>query len=178
LASTWQPGRSVERVATDLNKAILLAYNKHAPERRVEVKKKSCGKPSETLFALRIERNKCRRNGKENRFKELRNKCTSLGRKEALLNAQKKLLKDPNYAWKCLSKLTGKQSSDGIQVKKDDKWCSDQEAANELNSYFIKKGAKLQKSMQNASADPLEGPRRRAKAKGIKQLQLHTALSQ
>jgi hypothetical protein len=35
LASTWQPGRSVERVATDLNKAILLAYNKHAPERRV-----------------------------------------------------------------------------------------------------------------------------------------------
>jgi hypothetical protein len=97
------------------------------------------------------------------------------GRKRGAAECSEKTA-ETHYAWKCLSKLIGKRLSDGIQVKKDDRWCSDQEAAKKINSHFINKVAKLQKSMQNASADPLEGPRRRAKAKGIKSnsFQLHT----
>jgi hypothetical protein len=70
-AAMWKPKRTVEQVALYLNHAIRSTYDKHAPERRVEVKKKRSGKLSEALRLLRAERNNCRRNGKIYCFKDL-----------------------------------------------------------------------------------------------------------
>jgi hypothetical protein len=102
----------LDEAANKFGNFIRDAFDKHAPEKVVEVKPRRSVKPSQTLRDLRNSRDMARRGGHKERFRILRNKCSSMCRKESMLEACKKL-EDPNFVWQCHSSLTGEK---GVRV--------------------------------------------------------------
>jgi hypothetical protein len=104
----------------------------------VEVKPRRSVKPSQTLRDLRNSRDMARRGGHKECFWIFRNKCSSMRRKESMLEACKKLEEDPNFVCQWHSSLTGKKGSKSIKLHCDGvRVLSDNEASTVANDWFM-----------------------------------------
>jgi hypothetical protein len=131
-------------------------------EKVVEVKPRRLIKPSQTLRDLRNLRDMARQGGHKERFRILRNKCSSMCRKESMLEACKKLKENPNFVWQCHSSHTGKKESESIKLHGDrGRVLSDNEASTVAKDWFMNRVDRIREEMAERGK-PIFQTKRRA----------------
>ncbi len=151
-------------MARKFNSLFLKVLDKHAPLRYVRTKRKQTPKPSYSLQKLRRQRDNARSKGQLAKLRLLRSQCNKLSRVEAINYAKVRIQKNDNNVWKIVNETLGKSGQFNTNTITNDKGIAlpMKEAANRFNKFFIEKIEKIQKSIPQSNADPMQGAKRRA----------------
>ena len=159
---------TVHEQARLLSAFLLESLDKFAPAKEVKLKRKQTPKPSKALKDLRRKRDNARKDPtKRDTFKSLRNKCVSLGRKEALIYNEKRISENHNNAWKIVKEMTGQTTNTTTVLKKDGHTLSEKEAALESNKFFLEKVEGIKSQIPPSTEDPLKGAKTKAERLGL-----------
>ena len=143
--------------------------DQHAPMKTVPLKRPRVPCPSTQLRVLRRERDKARYKGKKEEFKNLRNKCISLCRKETRAHTKKRILENPSEVWSIMRESAGRKRSPRVEVSCETtgEIMSDKMAADSFAQHFRQKVRTVTTGIPPTQGDPLEATRRRAQKLGI-----------
>ena len=116
----------------------------------------------ETCKLIR-KRNLARKYKNKEEYKQLRNLCTKLVKRDQKDTVKRQLEKDfnPRKVWRLANGIINPPKSLDVKISKDGQELETGEIAEEFNTFFLEKVQKIRKGITKSSGCPLEGVKKR-----------------
>ncbi len=104
-----------------------------------------------------------RKHKKKEEYRNLRNLCTKLVRRDQKETVEKQLERDsnPKKVWKVANGLINPPKTMAVKITKDEKELKSEEIAEEFNAFFLGKVQKIREGVPKCYGCPLEGVKKR-----------------